>query len=338
MPAAALFPPGRRAYPRRASPWLLMLLLVVLGGCQKAEDPLRIGINPWPGYDYLYLAAQKGWFREAGVAVDLVEFTSLGDSRRAFERGQTDVLGGTVVELLLMSHHSERRPRAFYAVNWSRGADEILARAPIRSVRDLEGKRVGVEPASLDLLVLAVALERNGLPFSAVERVPMPQAEMPAALAKDRIQAAVTYPPASLDILQRVRSRSIFSTAEAPHTVLDLLITDVRILENRPEDLVRVVRTFQRALRYAEAHPDEAHGIMARREGLPPSGLRRLLEGLEVLGLAEQKEIWAPGGPVPTNLARSAAILRAAHQLDGETPEVANLLDARIIRRAAENR
>lgn len=63
----------------------------------RREPVLRVGINPAPGYELIFLAEEKGFFRDEGLAVRLVEFTCLADCRRAFERGQVDVIGSSVV-------------------------------------------------------------------------------------------------------------------------------------------------------------------------------------------------------------------------------------------------
>ncbi len=68
-------------------------------GGERRERVLRVGVNPAPGYELIFLAEEKGFFREEGVEVRLVEFTCLADCRRAFERGQVDLIGGTVVRV-----------------------------------------------------------------------------------------------------------------------------------------------------------------------------------------------------------------------------------------------
>ena len=64
--------------------------LIVLAGCNKrSSEELRVGVNPWPGYEALYLAQHRGLFDREGIKVKLVDFQSLGDARRAFERGRS---------------------------------------------------------------------------------------------------------------------------------------------------------------------------------------------------------------------------------------------------------
>jgi NitT/TauT family transport system substrate-binding protein len=40
-------------------------------------EPLKIGYSDWPGFTIFELAKQKGWFKDAGLDVDLVWFDYL---------------------------------------------------------------------------------------------------------------------------------------------------------------------------------------------------------------------------------------------------------------------
>jgi NitT/TauT family transport system substrate-binding protein len=312
---------------------LLALALLAASGCVQAPDePLRVGINPWPGYDFLYLAQQKGFLAEEGVDVEIVAFTSVGDSRRAFERGQLDAFGGTTVELLQARTNSDRRPQAFCVTNWSEGADQLLARPEIGSVPDLAGKRVAVEPASVDLLVLNLALEQAGLAPDAVQRVGLGQAEMAEAMAAGEVQAAVTYPPASVHIRNESGARALFDTADAPRAVLDLFIGAQDALRQRPADFAALVRAFDRAVHYAEKHPEESHRIMANREGITPEELRRSLARIRVMDLAAQRDMWPE--EVAAAVEMTARTLSDAGQM-AAAPEAARLIDPTPVQRAA---
>jgi NitT/TauT family transport system substrate-binding protein len=320
--------------PTRSLAFLLVLTALAAGCTSQPAEPLRVGLNPWPGYDFLYLAQQKGFIAEEGGQVEIVGFTSVGDSRRAFERGQVDAFGGTTVELLRARANARNQPRAFAVTNWSEGADQILARPGIETMADLAGKRVAVEPASVDLLVLAVALDRSGLAPEAVERVTMAQAEMADAMAEGKVQAAVSYPPASVRIRNRSEARPVFDTAQTPRAVLDLFIGSETALRQRPEDFTALVHAFDRAVRYAEAHPAESRRIMARREGIQPEALRRALSRIRVMDLADQRDMWGPEGEVRSAVARTALALHRAGHID-EPGDTDALVTTSVVERAS---
>ena len=81
--------------------WALAILaLVVVGvrGCpQQAETPVyRIGLGPWVGFGPLYLARDKGFFKEANVSVDLIVLTGIAERNSALKSGKLDALAAPV--------------------------------------------------------------------------------------------------------------------------------------------------------------------------------------------------------------------------------------------------
>ena len=58
---------------------------VALAGPGMA-DPIKIGYSDWPGYTVMEVAKQKGWFKDAGLDVDMVWFDYLAIHRRLSRR------------------------------------------------------------------------------------------------------------------------------------------------------------------------------------------------------------------------------------------------------------
>ncbi len=122
---------------------LPILLAILLSGCAPKPE-IRIGLNGWPGYDLLHLASRLGYFEAEGVEVRIVDFTSLADSRRAYERGQVDAIGTTPLETIIAHGNSPEPLQIIQIIDFSDGADVILARSGITSVADRRGRTVGV--------------------------------------------------------------------------------------------------------------------------------------------------------------------------------------------------
>ena len=286
-----------------------------LAGCGRYEMPLRIGINPRPGNEFLFLAQEKGFFAAQGVDVRLIEYSSLGDVRRAFDRGQLDGMTGTVVELLQSRDATPRAPRAFMVTDISNGSDMILAHGSIASVSELAGKRVAAEPESVGMFMLARALARQGMPFSAVAVVATDQTDMAKNLDSGWVDAAVTYPPVSFEIMQIPATRTVFSSADIPGEVVDVVALAADVLERRVDDAARIVRAWDQSLAYAAEHPDEARELMASRERISVEDFGAALAGIKLLSAGEQRPLFEPGGPLARAIGASAGTLREAAQI-----------------------
>ncbi len=170
--------------------WLAILASMLLSGCaQKPAPPLRIALNAWPGYEFLFLADQLGYFKEEGVDVKLIPFQTLADGRRAFERRQVDVMGGSVVELYTSRDIAGFEPAVFLVTDDSNGSDMLLARKEFLDVLSLRGKKLALEIGTLDVLTSANALASAGLTFGDVQVVPMPQPSAIKALLAGEVDA-----------------------------------------------------------------------------------------------------------------------------------------------------
>ena len=281
----------------------------VFAGCRQTEQPLRIGIDGWPVYRLMKLAEDKGYFRDEGVDVRLLEFNSYADSRRAYDSRRIDGMGTTAIEVLVTRDQSGRNTRIVRVLSFSEGADVIVAEGSVRSMRELRGKRVGVESGTFGVYVLARALELEGMSLDDVKPVSTSQSAMVEDLSQGAIDAAVTYPPASTRLLADPRFRAVFSTAQIPGEVVDVIALGGFVLRDRPRQVAGFLRGVDRAFAYLEENPEDACRIMAEGANVPPEEFRQsLTTGLHLVGPEEQAGYLAEGGklqPVIDALART---------------------------------
>jgi NitT/TauT family transport system substrate-binding protein len=298
-----------------------LLLVGLLAGCAADPAPsLRIAISPWPGYELLYLAQEKGFFADGGVDVRIVEMASLGDARRAFDHGQVDGMAVTLVELLeSRAVNAPRSPQAVLVTAWSDGADVLVARPPVATLRDLRGRRVGIQPGSLGTLVLARALESVGLGLADVVPVFVDETRMPSALASGAVHAVVTYPPFSTALEGIADAVPLFDSRAMPREIVDVVALDAPLVAASPERIRRMAEAFDRAVRFTREHPDEAYAIMARREGIPPDVFRDQLRQVRLVELDEQPMLLAAGGPIDRTLRSLDGMLRRLGRVAGAT-------------------
>ena len=276
---------------------IIVTLFFVLGlnSCSRSSEqaPIRLGINVWPGYEYLFLAEKKGYFEDEGVNIQLVETGSLDDLRRAFERGKLDGMAASVIEIVQAAANTGQAAKIFMIPDFSNGADVIIAKSPIQSIADLKGKRVGLEVASLGQFMVARALQIHNMSLDDIIIVPMSQEEMMRGMNSDQVDAIMTYPPVSVELLKNDNVISIFNSADIPGEVMDIVSLTPKIIKERPEAPKKILKAWQRALDFAIKNPTEAHQIAADREGITVNEFKEALSGIKLLSIEEQKALFA---------------------------------------------
>jgi NitT/TauT family transport system substrate-binding protein len=295
----------------------LLSLAAALASCSWHEpEPLRIGISDWPPFEFLHLAREKGFFEEEGVQVRLIEFASMSDARRAFEHRQID--GGlfSIFETLHVRANSVRGLKVPLVIDFSDGADAILARPGIADIGALRGKRLGIDLGALGVYVADRALNLHGLSLDDVTVVSVEDIDMLHYLEEDRVDAVVNYPPTRTNIESKGLARAIFTSRQIPGEIVDVLALDETVIEERSADVARLIRAFYRAVDYARAHPDEAYAIMAKREHLEVADFRAALEsGITLVPLADQERFLAKGSPFTRTVAEIARVMHARGQI-----------------------
>lgn len=274
----------------------LSLCLVLLGltACTKSPSkPITIAINPWPGYEFLYLAEQKGFFETAGANIQLVQLSSLSDSQRAYVSGRVDGLASTLIEAVQAEHLGGKPLKVVLITDYSNGGDVILAGTDVTDVQGLKGKTVGCEVSSLGIFVLERALSHAGMTLDDVQVHNSEQAGGKALLDAGTIDAFVSYPPYSINTMKDERYHEIFSSADIPFEVIDTLSLAEEVLQANPQLVSQIHNAWQMALDFYAANPEEAVALMAKREGISAEDFKGVLSDLVVLNKAQQQPLLA---------------------------------------------
>lgn len=300
-----------------------------LASCAPYDPPLRIALIRWPPFEYFHLAQEKGFFAEEGVEVRLIEFVAVNDTQRAFEHDKID--GGTfsLLQVLQSRDQLARKLQIPLVIDFSDGADIVMARPGIADMEALRGKRVGVTLSPLDIYFLARSLELYGMTLADVTPVYVRTADMSQALSSGKVDAVTAYPPNSTEIEAKGIARSIFDSSRMPGEIIDVLALDKAVIENRPEDVAALIRAFYRAVEYARREPDEAMRIMAERERVDPEDFRKsLATGITLVPLADQQKFLGKGSSLPEVVGRISRLLNEQKLLSGTDYE-SDLLNGR---------
>lgn len=292
-----------------------------LGLCRSGEEhtpPLRVGINTWPGYEFVHLADQKKLFEATGVPVEVVEFNSLLDARRSFERGQIDGFMATAADVALTLGQTSRSPRIVQVIDYSTGGDVLLIDSSLPDLAAMKGRRIGLEPGTIGSYLLGRALSRTNLTFSDIRQVPGDQQTLLSGWKSGKFDGIVTYPPFSLEILSDGRAKRVFGSDSIPGEIVDVIVFDSAVVGNRRTDVANFLRGFWMARSMAKIDPAGSIPIMARHEGVSDSLFFATLQGtMRLVEASEQSAFLAPGGTMEQILSRSDSFMRIEGSIDG---------------------
>lgn len=254
--------------------------------------PLKVAYSDWPGWTALAIAEQKGWYKEAGVEVELLWF-EYGPSMEAFTAGQVDAVTVTNGDGLVTSAGGGKNV-AIMLTDFSNGNDMIVARPGINSVKDLKGKKIGIEIGFVTHLLLLNGLEKAGLTEADVELVPTATNQTPQVLASGQVDAIGAWQPNSGEALKAVAgSKAIYSSADQPGLIYDVVVVSPQSLAQRRDDWVKFVAVWDKVVAYLAdpATREDGIKIMAARAGVDPKDYAAFLPGTRLLTLAEGSKI-----------------------------------------------
>lgn len=311
------------------------LLWGLIVGCVAAPEPvLRVGLNVWPGYEPVFLARELGYFHDSEIR--LVEYGSASQVMRAFRNGAIEGAALTLDEVLLLAHDGHRL-RVVAVLDLSAGGDVVVARPEIAGLRELRGRRIGVESTALGAYVLVRALQSAELARADVEIVPIEANRHIEAYDQGDVDALVTFEPMRSKLLER-GARTLFDSTEIPGEIIDVLVVREDFLKRYPEPVTRLVSGWSRAVDYAEAAPLKAARYMAPRENLSPEAFLQAMAGLEIPSLEDNlRMLSGAGGDLRHNALRLRDVMLAEgllHTAVDPTP----LFDARAVDAALAER
>ncbi|MGW0580301.1 ABC transporter substrate-binding protein [Streptomyces sp. NPDC002920] len=179
------------------------------------------------------------------------------------------------------------------------GAVTVKKGSPLKSAKDLEGKKVAINTLkNINETAVRESVRKAGGDPDKVQFVELAFDQMPAALDSGQIDAAMVVEPA----LATVKSQGGVEIASplvdvAPNLTVAMYFTSTQYEQQHPD----VVKKFQEAtaesLAYADSHPDEVRQIVTTYTKIPESVLaqvtlpkwpaeanRSSIEALEKLG------------------------------------------------------
>jgi NitT/TauT family transport system substrate-binding protein len=259
-------------------------------------DPIKLAYSDWPGYTVMEVAKQKGWFKDAGLDVELVWFDYL-PSIDAFSANKVDGVM-IVASDALVAGATGGKSKIVGLVDYSEGSDMIVGAPGVESIKDLKGKKIGIEVTLVEHMLLLQALKDNGMTQSDVELINTPTNDTPQVLASGKVSAIGAWYPISGQALKQVaNSKPLFTSAQAKGLIYDVIAVNPTSFAKHKDDWTKIVSIYYKCVDYLKdpKTQDDAVKIMAAKVGANADDYAKNIPGTHFLTLTEAKTAFKKG-------------------------------------------
>lgn len=247
-------------------------------GSESSGDTITIGYSAWPGWFPLTVAEQKKVYEDAGLDVEFKYFTDYTASLDALAAGKIDINAQTLNDTLFgVAAGSEQT--IIVAGDNSTGNDAIICDESITSVKDLKGKTVGAEEGVVDHFLLLQGLAEEDMTQEDIDFVGIKTDAAAAGFAEGQFDCVGVFAPFTVQALEREGSKVLFDSSDFPGVIPDHLVAETSLVEERPEDVQKVVDGWYATLDLLEEDPEGTTAIMAEKAGLSPEEYADLAGG-----------------------------------------------------------
>jgi NitT/TauT family transport system substrate-binding protein len=251
----------------------------------------------------LYVAQQRGLFTAEGLHVTIVPAHSGSAMFAAQMACKYDVSVGAYVSSMIADalHHADLRIIA-PASEVAPLTQEVMVApgSPIQTVRDLQGKTIGLNNLTgIGVLMVSALLSSNGVPLTSVHFVVIPYPKMAAALQAHKVDAVQIPEPYLTDAEESMGAVAIADVDQG--SAQNLPVSGYTATQSWLDKYPRTAAAFRRAVLKAQA--------------IANTNLRAVQDGMVAYGGASRATVEiaaAPTFPLHTNarlLERVAALL-----------------------------
>jgi len=251
---------------------------------EVTNKPIRIAINEWPGYAHAFLAQEKGLFEKNGVDVILIFDRDYTASQQRYIDGEVD----GVFEVLpdTMFRNTQGLPsKVVYLMDYSETGDVIIG--SVNSIEELKGQTIGVEGINTFSHIFALkTIESFGMSEGDVFFEIVLAQDVAKRLDDGTIQAGHTWEPTKSEAIEKGYN-VLANAGDFPYLVTDVLVFDQNIIDERPDDIQKIVLSLFEAQEFQKINPDESARIMAEAENM---ALKSMLLGLDAVFMTDLDE------------------------------------------------
>jgi len=265
-----------------------VITAAVLASPTQAQDKFTLALNwiPHALHFGIYLAQERGWYRDAGIDLTIQRGFGSTDTVKRVATGSADF--GMADAASVMVGRANGINTKLVAMLMERPADAIyfVKGGDIKSVKDLEGNTMGAAAGETSLNLLPVFAKSAGIDSKKINIVTMSSPNKIPSLVQRRVDTIVTFTNEEPMIRNAAKSanaeigRFLFADYGVDYYSIGFIVSD-KMFQSKPQAIEKFLEATLRG--YAEAFRDPAAGLDAFIKNNPESSRDLMQQQWEAL-------------------------------------------------------
>ncbi len=233
--------------------------------------PLTLAIGDLPHYAPLLMAEHDDLFRAEGLTLKIIHCINGKRCLQHLLDGEVQVAAAADLPIAIAAV-AGRRFDIVATLGTAAQESRLVARLDrgIRVPADLRGKRIGFVRGTTGQYYTDTYLLFHGIEAGSITKVALDPADAVAALQRGDVDAAGLYQPQASSALQQLGQNGRALPGPRLYTATINLVSQTAAAGVSDDDLRRLLRALQKAVRSMQQNPDRAKGILAARLRLEP--------------------------------------------------------------------
>lgn len=278
---------------------------ILVRGAHAAGERLRVGIIPAYSFGIYWLVQDQGF--APGVDMEFSVFPSGPPAIEAMVGGFVDVVTVGSIPPLSAMYRGIADFREISVCGDASGLFTVVSAPDIKTLADLEGRRVAVTPESNFEFFLDAVLKSNGLEDMPIERVYLEPIDGQSSLVAGTVDATVPLATSRDLIFDALPDANMLVDGskldlDSRPNILDVLMTTQQFMDSHEDMLTEFVAAFHGpGINMVRNENDAVVDRMVvwqtdlGRAGVTPADVRPILNGYFYFDTPEIKEFYGLG-------------------------------------------
>jgi NitT/TauT family transport system substrate-binding protein len=242
----------------------------LIANVSVAETKIVIGlpVSTYAPFVPIYAARDLGIFTKNGIKAEITAFRSGTVAQEALAAGSVDMIDNSPIGAARGIQKGVKEKIVAASVLTLKGWHiMVLPDSPIKSVKDLEGKKIAITAAGgLTDFFRLWAMQHYGVKH--IDVVPVGGAGLVPALKAKQADAAVMHAPLGVALMMEKQGRSIFDIdKEVPRNAPDVWVATQELIDKNPKAIEAVLKSIYQAVNYMKAHREESMALFRKYSG-----------------------------------------------------------------------